>query len=403
MVGTGEGKKIAGTEGGKAALKNNQFTCRFKGGQYENRLILSLSKLIVQLPHDLKIKLIFNFQNKIKHMKNSRYFILPLAFALLQSCAANMGYTGSAFKKSYESITSEELKTHLYIVAADDMEGRDTGSEGQKKAGKYLIEQYKKMGVSHPQSMASFYQHIPAEALKGRRGNLPSSENILAYIPGSEKPEELIVVSAHYDHVGMSNGQIYNGADDDGSGTVALLEMAEAFQLAKKAGKGPKRSILFLHVTGEEKGLLGSKYYADHPIFPLANTVANLNIDMIGRCDAPNCGKDYVYVIGSEMLSSDLKKISETANKTTTNLELNYKYDDPNDKDRLYYRSDHYNFAKNGIPVIFYFDGIHENYHKPSDTPDKIDYIALKKRTQLVFATAWELANRKDRIAVDKK
>lgn len=335
-------------------------------------------------------------------MKNSKYLILPLAFALLQSCAANLSYSGSPFQKSYESITSYELKTHLYIVASDEMEGRDTGSEGQKKAGKYLIEQYQKMGVSHPKSMSSYYQIVPKEALNGRRGSLPQSENILAFIEGSEKPEEIIVVSAHYDHVGMSNGEIYNGADDDGSGTVALLEMAQAFQLAKKSGNGPKRSILFLHVTGEEHGLLGSKYYADNPIFPMANTVANLNIDMIGRCDPGNCGKDYVYVIGSEMLSTDLKKINETANKETVNLELNYKYDDPNDKDRLYYRSDHYNFAKNGIPVIFYFDGIHEDYHKPTDTPDKIDYVSLKKRTQLVFATAWELANRKDRIVVDK-
>lgn len=335
-------------------------------------------------------------------MKNSKYFILPLAFALLQSCAANLSYSGSPFQKSYESITSDELKTHLYIVASDEMEGRDTGSEGQKKAGKYLIEQYQKMGVSHPKSMSSYYQIVPKEALNGRRGSLPQSENILAFIEGSEKPEEIIVVSAHYDHVGMSNGEIFNGADDDGSGTVALLEMAQAFQLAKKAGNGPKRSILFLHVTGEEHGLLGSKYYADNPIFPMANTVANLNIDMIGRCDPGNCGKDYVYVIGSEMLSTDLKKINEAANKETVNLELNYKYDDPNDKDRLYYRSDHYNFAKNGIPVIFYFDGIHEDYHKPTDTPDKIDYVSLKKRTQLVFATAWELANRKDRIVVDK-
>ena len=336
-------------------------------------------------------------------MRNSKYFIIPLAFALLQSCAANLSYSGSPFQNSYESITSDELKTHVHIVASDDMEGRETGSEGQKKAGRYLIEQYQKMGVSHPKSMTSFYQVVPTEALKGRGGNLPESENILAFIEGSEKPEEVIVISAHYDHIGMSDGQIYNGADDDGSGTVALLEIAEAFQLAKNSGKGPKRSILFLHVTGEEHGLLGSLYYANNPIFSMANTVANLNIDMIGRCDPANCGKDYVYVIGSEMLSSDLKKISVAANNATTKLELNYKYDDPNDKDRLYYRSDHYNFAKNGIPVIFYFDGIHVDYHKPSDTPDKIDYIALKKRTQLVFATAWELANRKDRIVVDKK
>ncbi|MGA9211325.1 M28 family metallopeptidase [Kaistella sp.] len=336
-------------------------------------------------------------------MKNSKYLLLPLAFVLLQSCAANLSYSGSPFKKSYESITSDELKTNLYIVASDEMEGRDTGSEGQKKAGKYLIEQYQKMGIFHPKSMSSYYQIIPKEALSGRRGNLPESENILAFIEGSEKPEEIIVISAHYDHIGMKNGEIYNGADDDGSGTVAVLEIAKAFQMAKKSGNGPKRSILFLHVTGEEHGLLGSKYYADHPIFPMANTMVDLNIDMIGRCDAANCGKDYVYVIGSEMLSSELKKINEQANKETVNLELNYKYDDPNDKDRLYYRSDHYNFAKNGVPVIFYFDGIHEDYHKPSDTPDKIDYVALRKRTQLVFATAWELANRKDRIVVDKK
>lgn len=334
-------------------------------------------------------------------MRNAKYLILPLAFALLQSCAANLSYTGTPFKKSFESITSEELKTHLYIVAADDMEGRDTGSEGQKKAGRYLINEYQKMGISPPRSMTNFYQIVPKEALMGRRGNLPQSENILAFIEGSEKPQEVIVISAHYDHVGMSNGEIYNGADDDGSGTVALLEIAEAFQLAKKSGQGPKRSVLFLHVTGEEHGLLGSKYYAENPVFPLANTVANLNIDMIGRCDPANCGKDYVYVIGSEMLSSDLKKINEKANEVTTNLDLNYKYDDPNDKDRLYYRSDHYNFAKNGIPVIFYFDGIHEDYHKPSDTPDKIDYASLQKRTQLIFATAWELANRKERIVVD--
>ena len=330
--------------------------------------------------------------------------LLPLfAGVVLSGCATNLSYTGSTFKESYKSITANELKTHLYIVASDEMQGRNTGSEGQKKAGRYLISQYQKMGVSHPKQMNSYYQIVPKEALKGRRGELPESENILAFIEGTEKPEEVIVISAHYDHVGVQNGEIYNGADDDGSGTVALLEIAQAFQMAKKMGKSPKRSVLFLHVTGEEHGLLGSKYYSDNPIFPLANTVANLNIDMIGRCDKDNCGKDYVYVIGSEMLSTELKKINEYANSTNTKLELNYKYDDPKDPQRLYYRSDHYNFAKHGIPVAFFFDGIHEDYHQPTDDPEKIDYSALQKRAQLVFATAWELANRKDRIVVDKK
>jgi len=181
------------------------------------------------------------------------------------------------------------------------------------------------------------------------------------------------------------------------------MEIAQAFQEAKKKGYGPKRSILFLHVTGEEHGLFGSEYYSENPVFPLANTVADLNIDMIGRDDPENRGKQYVYVIGSEMLSTELKKINEAANQKSVNLELNYKYDDPKDPQRLYYRSDHYNFAKHNIPVAFFFDGIHEDYHKSTDDADKIDYPLLQKRTQLVFATAWELANRPERIKVDGK
>ena len=331
--------------------------------------------------------------------------ILLFSAMLMTSCAVNLGYEGKTFKKSYESITSADLKKHLYVIASDEMEGRSTGSEGQKKAGRYIIGEYQKMGVTYPKALGSFYQKIPSAYFGTRRGNTyPDSENILAYIEGTEKPEELIVISAHYDHVGKNkDGVIYNGADDDGSGTVALMEIAEAFNKAKKASKAPKRSILILHVTAEEIGLVGSKYYSENPVFPLANTVANLNIDMIGRSDKDNEGKNYVYVIGSEMLSTDLKKINVAANDKTTKLELNYKYDDPNDPQRLYYRSDHYNFAKNNIPAAFFFDGIHEDYHKPTDNPEKIDYELLKKRTQLVFATAWELANRKDRIVVDGK
>ncbi|MBQ0152149.1 MAG: M28 family peptidase [Chryseobacterium sp.] len=308
------------------------------------------------------------------------------------------------FLTAYNTIKLEDLKKNLYVVASDEMEGRDTGSKGQKKAGEYMINYYKNLGVSYPKALGSYYQKVPSDFMKKRGGgNLPDSENILAFIEGSEKPEEIVVISAHYDHIGTKNGVVYNGADDDGSGTVAVMEIAKAFQAAKKAGNGPKRSILFLHVTGEEHGLFGSDFYSTNPVFPLANTVVDLNIDMIGRDDAANRGKQYVYVIGSEMLSSELKVINEAANKKTVNLELNYKYDDPNDPDRLYYRSDHYNFAKNNIPVAFFFDGIHEDYHKPSDKPEKIDYALLQKRTQLVFATAWEVANRAARIVVDKK
>ena len=346
----------------------------------------------------------FYFIKNDKKMKLTRIFVPIVASLVLYSCASNnLSYEGKAFKTAYESIKADELKKNLMVIASDEMEGRETGSEGQKKAGVYMIDYYKNLGVSYPKALGSYYQKVPKEALKSRRGELPDSENILAFIEGTEKPEEIIVISAHYDHVGTNNGVVYNGADDDGSGTVAVMEIAEAFQQAKKAGKGPKRSILFLHVTGEEHGLLGSKYYSENPVFDLKNTVANLNIDMIGRSDKENEGKNYVYVIGSDMLSTELKKINVAANKATQNLELNYKYDDPHDPMRLYYRSDHYNFAKHGIPVAFFFDGIHEDYHQPTDDPEKIDYPLLQKRAQLVFATAWELANRKERIVVDKK
>ena len=230
------------------------------------------------------------------------------------------------------------------------------------------------------------------------------SENVAAFIKGSEKPNEIIVISAHLDHEGIKGGEIYNGADDDGSGTVAILEIAQAFKKAVDDGYKPKRSILFLHVTGEEKGLLGSRYYTDFdPIFPLENTVADLNIDMIGRVDAKhNENRNYVYLIGSDKLSSELHKLSEEVNNKYSKMTLDYTYNDENDPNRYYYRSDHYNFAKNNIPVIFYFNGTHDDYHKPTDTPDKIQYDLLESRTRLVFYTAWELANRPNRIVVDK-
>ena len=232
-----------------------------------------------------------------------------------------------------------------------------------------------------------------------------NSENVAAIIKGSEKPEEYIVISAHLDHVGTNEkGEVFNGADDDGSGTVSLLEIAEAFKTATDNGHGPKRSIIFLHVTGEEKGLLGSRYYTDYePLVPLANTVANLNIDMVGRIDPKRKGdRNYIYLIGADKLSTELHEISEAVNKEFTNIELDYTYNDENDPNRFYYRSDHYNFAKNNIPIIFYFNGTHDDYHKASDTPDKINYDLLENRSRLIFHTAWELANREKRITVDK-
>lgn len=230
------------------------------------------------------------------------------------------------------------------------------------------------------------------------------ANNVVAVIKGKTKPEEYIVISAHLDHIGVSkNGEINNGADDDGSGTVAVLEIAEAFKKAAEAGNGPDRSVVFLHVTGEEKGLFGSEYYTDHPIFPLEQTVADLNIDMIGRIDPKREGnRNYIYLIGSDKLSTELHLLSEEVNSKYANIEFDYTYNDENDPNRFYYRSDHYNFAKNNVPVIFYFNGTHDDYHRPSDTPDKINYDLLTNRARLVFYTAWEIANRPQRIKVDK-
>ncbi len=231
------------------------------------------------------------------------------------------------------------------------------------------------------------------------------TENVVAVIEGSTKPNEYIVISSHLDHIGItSDGRINNGADDDGSGTVAMLEIAEAMQQAKNDGNGPGRSVVFLHVTGEEKGLLGSQYYTDYaPVFPLAQTVANLNIDMIGRIDPKRDGdSNYIYLIGSDKLSTELHELSEEVNEKYTNITLDYTYNDLNDPNRFYYRSDHYNFAKNNVPIIFYFNGTHADYHRPTDTPDKINYDLLAKRAKLIFYTAWEIANRDERLLVDK-
>ena len=337
-------------------------------------------------------------------MKKS--FFLSLATVLTLHCYAQTdAKQAQDFTKYKNSISTFDLKNHLTIVASDEMEGRETGSLGQKKAGKYLIEQYKKNGISSTKATKDFYQKVPAAFMnKEDNENLPDSENILAFIKGSEKPDEVVVVSAHYDHVGIKRGEIYNGADDDGSGTVALLEIAQAFQLAKKDGLGPKRSILFLHVTGEEHGLHGSRYYSENPIFPLKNTIADVNIDMIGRRDSNHKdSNNYIYLIGSDYLSTDLYNICEEANKKSVNLTIDYTFNDKNDPNRFYYRSDHYNFAKNGIPSVFLFNGVHVDYHQKTDEVSKIEFDALCKRTQLAFAIAWDLANRANRPVVDKE
>jgi hypothetical protein len=240
-----------------------------------------------------------------------------------------------------------------------------------------------------------------------------NTQNVVAVLEGKDPvlKNEYVAVGAHYDHVGVGqavNGDsIYNGADDDGSGTVAVLALAEALARAPR----PRRSILFVWHSGEEKGLKGSEYFVEYPTVPLDKIVAQFNIDMIGRSKKPGdqnprnsglTGPNEIYVIGSKMMSTALGELSERVNKTYLNLSLNYLYDRPNDPQRLFYRSDHYNYAKKGIPIIFYFDGIHEDYHRPSDTADKIDYGKMEKVTRTIFMTLSEVANSDARPVVDK-
>jgi hypothetical protein len=335
-------------------------------------------------------------------MKN----FLPLLVLVTTLSCTSQKNSGSEIPptKYLKTITAADLKTHLTIVASDEMEGRETGSIGQKKAGEYLVNHYRINKISFPKGAKEFYQRIPAAYLNtNKNDNLQDSENIWAFIEGSDKPDEIIVISAHYDHIGVKNGAVYNGADDDGSGTVALLEIAQAFKIAKNEGHGPKRSILILHVTGEEHGLHGSRFYSENPLFPLTSTITNINIDMIGRSDEfHKDSNNYVYLIGSNYLSSDLYTICQEANNKYINLFIDYKFNDRLDPNRFYYRSDHYNFAKYGIPIVFLFNGIHADYHKATDKVDKIEFDALEKRTQLAFAIAWELANRENRPVVDK-
>lgn len=230
-----------------------------------------------------------------------------------------------------------------------------------------------------------------------------SSTNVMGMVEGTDKKDEYLFITSHYDHLGKRGNVIYYGADDDGSGTVSVLELAEAFAQAKKEGKGPRRNIVFMTVSGEEKGLWGSAYYGNNPVFPLEKTTADLNIDMVGRIDPSYKGDsmNYVFTIGEDKLSSDLQKITDEVNKEYVKIETDRRYNDPKDPNRFYYRSDHYNFAAKGVPIIFYFNGVHRDYHQPTDTPDKINYDLMEKRVKLVFHTAWVIANKDEMLKRD--
>jgi hypothetical protein len=232
-----------------------------------------------------------------------------------------------------------------------------------------------------------------------------NASNVVGIIEGTDKKDEYVFLTGHYDHLGKHDGKIYYGADDDGSGTCAVIQMAEAFSKAAAEGHRPRRTIVFMTVSGEEKGLWGSEYYSDHPFFPLDKTSVDLNTDMVGRIDTERKTADtmnYVYVIGHDKISSDLPIINEAANNNYTKLTLDYKFDDPKDPNRIYFRSDHYNFARKGVPILFFYDGmLLADYHKPTDTVDKITWDLYEKRVRMIFHTAWLMANRDEMLKRD--
>lgn len=282
---------------------------------------------------------------------------------------------------------------------------------GEKSSATSLYNAYYGMGLPAPFALT------PEKKLTlniAARSEIVPTQNVVAIWEGSDPilKNEYVAIGAHYDHVGIcvptAADSICNGADDDGSGTTAMLGMAEALA---NAGTRPKRSILFVWHCGEEKGLWGSRYFTEYPTVPLNQIVAQLNMDMIGRSKQPGdtntrnkdlTGPNDIYIIGSTMMSTELGEIVETVNKSYLNLSFDKRYDDPTDPQRFFYRSDHYNYARKGIPIIFFFDGVHEDYHRPGDSPDKIDYQKMEKVTRTVYMTMWEIATRPTRPKVDK-
>jgi hypothetical protein len=264
-----------------------------------------------------------------------------------------------------------------------------------KSSGK-TVKQLKEEALQHREFTPVFLDNITITIDAKVLRETKQTENVLGILPGNDPDlkSQVVAFTAHYDHLGMEKqGAIYYGADDDGSGTAAVLELAEAFS------KNPiktKRSLLFMTVTGEEKGLLGSQYYVENPVIPLDQTMADLNMDMIGRRDATHEAKhdtNYTYVIGSDKISLELDSLLQVANRESEQMTLDYTYNDEYDPERYYYRSDHYNFAKNGVPIVFFFDGNHPDYHKPTDTMDKILFGQMKKICRMIYNLGWKLGN----------
>lgn len=324
---------------------------------------------------------------------------------LKEDLARQSGASGIVFIKDDFSGYSSELEAYIKhgvtklfdessdnknfpSIAMDDKVVYSLLEINREDLDKYMLRVYKGKKNKVIQKKGAFSLEFEVDI------ELNRTSNVLGAIECDDPMAPWVVLSAHYDHLGYDSTGVYNGADDNGSGTASVLELARVFKNAHDDGNRPKKNLLFILVSGEEKGLLGSEFYTQNPVYSIESTMVNLNIDMIGRVDNEHTGNsNYVYVIGADRISQKLHDINESMNDLYTKMELDYTYNEASDPNKYYRRSDHYNFAKNGVPVIFYFNGTHEDYHRKGDTKDKIDFKALTNRTKLIFHTTWELSN----------
>ena len=323
------------------------------------------------------------------------------------------------------------LRKHVYFLASDSLQGRETGTQGQRDAAIYCSRAFRQSRLSPffmvDSGSASFRSTYPFNSTQvgvfggarpGQTGNVQTipttmtrfelidpprnhrdsmrvlfGQNVAGLLLGTDLKQQVVIISAHYDHLGRKGGQVFPGADDNGSGTASVLSIAATFDSLARQGIRPRRSVLFLLFSGEEGGLIGSQYFVTHCPLVTDQIVCDLNVDMVGRVDFGHRKKPaYCYLISGER-DGGLRKAVDRANKQSVGLELNFDYDTPTDPNQFYYRSDHYNFAKYGVPILFFMDGIHPDYHRPTDTADRINYDVLQQRATLVFQTAWLMAN----------
>jgi len=317
--------------------------------------------------------------------------------AVLLVCLTLQGYSQKDLKNkplnedSLRIESRQKLRGHLEILASDSFEGRCTATPGQKMAAAYIASEMEKYGLQQvakdSNGHLSWFQSWPfAKRFGDKKKYEPYSENVMGVLPATVPSNDYVVISAHYDHLGIIRDTVYNGADDNGTGSSSLLELIRIYRDLTPIRE---KNILFLFFSGEEKGLLGSAYYAENPVIPLSATVCDINIDMVGRADSTHAAdSNYVYVIGSDRISKKLDSLLHVANELHHPMELDYTYNDENDPQRLYERSDHYNFAKNGVPVAFFFSGLHPDYHRSTDDIEKINFDILYWRMMLVYRLA---------------